>query len=190
MSAQDMETNLVTFNLLKETSLASPPTNFPVALVAAISEALSSSGCTGLADQRETVKIAHITLLSTLVAPGLLGEPRGRHRLLMGHSGALWLATEQRSDREPQKRSLLEPPARLRKGSRCSESSILNFSMDLTLYPIWDQICSPKGRLKRYDARPGGTHGSIWALVGAQVLTLSATSGESCAKSGYSWPQT
>ena len=69
-------------------------------------------------------------------------------------------------------------------------SSIFSFSTDLTLDPIWDQFWSPKGHFVPYDARPGGTHGSIWALVGAQVLTLSATSGESCAKSGYSWPQT
>ena len=124
------------------------------------------------------------------VAPGLLGEPRGRHRLLMGHSRALWLGTVRHSERESPKWSLLEPPARLRKGSRCSESSILSFSTDLTLDPIWDQFWNPKGDLKPYDARPGGTHGSIWALVGAQVLRLSATSGGSCAKSGYSWPQT
>ena len=124
------------------------------------------------------------------VAPGPLGEPRHRHRLLMGLSGALWLATVRHSEREPRKWSLLEPPARLRKGSRCSESSIFSFSTDLTLDPIWDQFWSPKGDLVPYDARPGGTDGSIWALVGAQVLTLSATSGESCAKSGYSWPQT
>ena len=126
----------------------------------------------------------------SLSAPGPLGEPRHRHRLLMGHSGALWLATVRHSERESRKWSLLEPPARLRKGSRCSESSIFSFSTDLTLDPIWDQFWSPKGDLVPYDARPGGTHGSIWALVGAQVLTLSATSGESCAKSGYSWPQT
>merc|ERR1711965_1093372 len=108
----------------------------------------------------------------------------------MGHSGPLWLATVQHSERESRKWSLLEPPARLRKGARCSESSIFSFSTDLTLDPILDQFWSPKGDLKPYDARPGGTHGSIWILVGAQVLTLSATSGESCAKSGYSWPQT
>ena len=121
--------------------------------------------------------------------PGL-GEPRHRHRLFMGHSGALWLATVRHSERESRKWWLLEPPARLQKGSRFSESSIFSFSTDLTLDPIWDQFWNPKGDLVPYDARPGGTHGSIWALVGAQVLTLSATSGESCAKSGYSWPQT
>ena len=124
------------------------------------------------------------------VTPGLLGEPRHRHRLLMGHSGALWLATERHSERVSRKWSLLEPPAKLRKGSRCSESSIFISSKDLTLEPILDQFWSPKGVQVLYDARPGGTHGSIWALVGAQALRLSATSGGSCAKSGYSWPQT
>ena len=123
------------------------------------------------------------------VAPGPLGEPRHRHRRLMGHSGALWLATERHSERESQKWSLLEPPARLRKGSRCSESSIFISSKDLTLEPILDQFWSPKGvQVLYYDVRPRGTHGSIWALVGAQVLRLSATSRGSCAKSGYSWP--
>ena len=49
-------------------------------------------------------------------------------------------------------------------------------------------ILEPKGVQVLYDARPGGTHGSIWVLVEAQALRLSATSGGSCAKSGYSWP--
>ena len=124
------------------------------------------------------------------LAPGSLGEPRHRHRRLMGHSAALWLATERHSERVSRKGSLLEPPAKLRKGSRCSESSIFISSKDLTLEPILDQFWSPKGVQVLYDARPGGTHGSIWALVGAQALRLSATSGGSCAQSGYSWPQT
>ena len=118
-------------------------------------------------------------------------RPSGRAHLgHLGHSGALWLATEQHSNRESQKWSLLEPPARLQEGSRCSESSISSFSKDLTLDPIWDQFWSPKRFPVLYDARPGGTHGSFWAPVGAQALRLSATSGGSCAKSGYSWPQT
>ena len=80
----------------------------------------------------------------------------------------------------------------VRKGSRCSGSLIFSFSKDLPLDPICDQFGSPKGVPVLYDAHPGagGTHGSIWALVGAQVFRLSATSGGSCAKSGYSWPWT
>ena len=130
------------------------------------------------------------TPLLPQVAPGLLGEPRHCHRRLMGHSPALWLATERHSERVSRKGSLLEPPAKLRKGSRCSESSIFISSKHLTLEPILDQFWSPKGVQVLYDARPGGTHGSIWDLVGAQALRLSATSGGSCAKSGYSWLQT
>ena len=55
---------------------------------------------------------------------------------------------------------------------------------------ILDHYRPPKEGLNALICLPRGDCGSIWALVGVQVLTLSATSGESCAKSGYSWPQT
>ena len=120
----------------------------------------------------------------TTVAPGPLGEPRHRPGRHLDHSGALWLATERHSERESQKWSLLEPPARLRKGSRCSESSIFNFSKDLTLNPLLDQFRSPKCVPMLHDVRPGGIYGSIWTHVGAQALRLSAKFGGCCAKSG------
>ena len=112
----------------------------------------------------------------------------------MGCSAALWLTMEQHSDRENiSKRFTSGASSQAPEGlplQRELDFQTDSFSTDLTLDPIWDQFWSPKGDLVPYDARPGGTRGSIWALVGAQVLTLSATSGESCAKSGYSWPQT
>ena len=76
-------------------------------------------------------------------------------------SGALWLTTARHSEREPQKKSLLEPPARLRKGSRCSESSIFIFCKDLTLVPILHPLGTPKWVSALHDGYPGGPFCSI-----------------------------
>ena len=102
-------------------------------------------------------------LLGDLPLPAPLGLSYAPSRLA---SGALWLTTARHSEREPQKRSLLEPPARLRKGSRCSESSIFIFCKDLTLVPILDQFGTPKWVSALHDGYPGGPFCSIWALIG------------------------
>ena len=76
-------------------------------------------------------------------------------------SGALWLTTARHSEREPQKKSFLEPPARLRKGSGCSESSIFIFCKDLTLVPILHPLGTPKWVSALHDGYPGGPFCSI-----------------------------
>ena len=57
--------------------------------------------------------------------------------------------------------SLLEPPARLRKGSRCSESSIFIFCKDLTLVPFLHPLGTPKWVSALHDGYPGGPFCSI-----------------------------
>ena len=104
-----------------------------------------------------------------LPLPASLGLSYAPSRLV---SRALWLTTARHSEREPQKWSFLQPPARLWEGSRCSESSIFTFSKELTLRSILNHYWTPKEGLSALRCLPRGACGSIWALIGAWTSRL------------------